>query len=412
MDARRHASPRGPPQLTVAANGPTPPPGQFTVIIDNEQLVIAANTTGTTWTIVHRGVDGTTPASHNAGADVIYTGNQIQLQLDITPPSGSTLKTSDLPGPTHLPHRHRHPAVHERGAGGREAPQEFNFTTFDDFATTPIQNGTPPFSSTYNPQQPLSVLVGQSTAGTWQLVITNDSTTSTDIGTLDSWSLTFPHVTPDTGLGQGVGTGDADQISASFRIFNEDPTSALSSEQWTAVGPAADNNSANTGPVNAIAVDPSDPSGNTVYVASASGGLWKTTDFLTTNPAGPTYVPLINLGPTGSLNISSIAVFGRNNDPAQSVIYAMTGNPNNVTISGNVGASNDNAAGIGLLRSEDGGQTWQILDSTTNVYTSSNGGTATLGQPNTDGNPLPEMDPTATPTAPATTSSWGLSATR
>ncbi len=27
-----------------------------------------------------------------------------------------------------------------------------------------------------------------------------------------------------------------------------------------------------------LAVDPSDPSGNTVYVAGASGGVWKTTN--------------------------------------------------------------------------------------------------------------------------------------
>ena len=28
-----------------------------------------------------------------------------------------------------------------------------------------------------------------------------------------------------------------------------------------------------------LAVDPSDPSGNTVYVSGASGGVWKTTNF-------------------------------------------------------------------------------------------------------------------------------------
>ena len=43
-----------------------------------------------------------------------------------------------------------------------------------------------------------------------------------------------------------------------------------------------------SGRVSGLAIDPSDPSGNTVYAAGASGGIWKTTDFLTTNPAGPT----------------------------------------------------------------------------------------------------------------------------
>ena len=160
-------------QLTVGADTPTPPPGQFTVTIDNEQLLIAANTTGTTWNIVQRGVDGTMPASHNAGADIIYTGNQIQLQLDITPPSGSTLKASDLQAQLISPIGTVIQLFTNVGQGDGGV-QEFNFTTFDDFATTPIQNATPPFASTYNPQQPLSVLDGQSTAGTWQLVITND----------------------------------------------------------------------------------------------------------------------------------------------------------------------------------------------------------------------------------------------
>ena len=43
-------------------------------------------------------------------------------------------------------------------------------------------------------------------------------------------------------------------------------------------------NNGYAGQVSAIAVDPSDPSGNTVYVAGASGGVWKTTNFLTTDP--------------------------------------------------------------------------------------------------------------------------------
>ena len=33
-----------------------------------------------------------------------------------------------------------------------------------------------------------------------------------------------------------------------------------------------------SGRVTGIAVDPSDPSGNTYYVGSANGGVWKTTD--------------------------------------------------------------------------------------------------------------------------------------
>ena len=34
-----------------------------------------------------------------------------------------------------------------------------------------------------------------------------------------------------------------------------------------------------SGRIGGIAVDPSDPSGNTVYIGAASGGIWKTTNF-------------------------------------------------------------------------------------------------------------------------------------
>jgi hypothetical protein len=43
------------------------------------------------------------------------------------------------------------------------------------------------------------------------------------------------------------------------------------------------------GRIGGVAVDPSDPSGNTVYVMGADGGTWKATNFLTTSPAGPTW---------------------------------------------------------------------------------------------------------------------------
>src|SRR5438093_3898797 len=114
------------------------------------------------------------------------------------------------------------------------------------------------------------------------------------------------------------------------------------------------NDNSTAGRVTAIAMDPSDPSGNTVYVGGASGGVWKTTNFLTTDPHGPTYIPLTDFGPNTSLNIGSLAVFSRNNDPSQSIVFAATGDGNLLT------------PGVGLLRSMDGGVSWDVLDSSTN----------------------------------------------
>ncbi len=263
------------------------------------------------------------------------------------------------------------------GVGATGTKANFNSTTFDDTATTPIQNGGPDFFGTFNPQFPLSVLKGRAAAGTWILRIVDSETGKT--GTINNWTLNLGKPVPLTGLGESV----ADQFTGTFRIFVQNPTNPLASDTWTAVGPAGIGaqgeglNAQVSGRVNAIAVDPSDPSGNTVYIGAASGGIWKTTDFLTTSPVGPTYVPLTDFGPTLGMNIGSIAIFGRNNDPNQSILFATTGDPNALgvevpsTRADGAPTRGDTSSlstrGIGILRSEDGGATWTLLDSATNV---------------------------------------------
>ena len=81
---------------------------------------------------------------------------------------------------------------------------------------------------------------------------------------------------------------------------------------------------------------------------------------MTTNPAGPTYIPLTNFGPTFAVNIGGIAVFPRNNNPADSIIIASTGE-------GDTGTT-----GVGFLISKDGGATWNLYDSTDNVDANGN----------------------------------------
>jgi subtilisin-like proprotein convertase family protein len=239
------------------------------------------------------------------------------------------------------------------GVGNTGSRANFSGTIFDDNATTNIQDGGPPFNSgysgTYRPQQPLGQLIGKAAAGAWTLEIV-DKATSPPAGTaqLNGWSLTFLKPQAASGLGEPV----ADQATASFRIFNMAPTDPLSNSSWTAVGPAMP--AGFTGRIGGLAVDPSDPSGNTVYVGGASGGVWKTTNFLTSDPSGPTYIPVTDFGPTFGINIGSIAVFPRNHDPNQSIVFAGTGE-------GDTGSQ-----GAGFLRSEDGGATWTLLDSTNN----------------------------------------------
>jgi hypothetical protein len=285
---------------------------------------------------------------------VPFTILDLDLTLDITHPNDPDL-TATLVALDPVPGGPDDVSVllfSGQGIGGSRA--NFTGTVFDDAAGTPIAAGTPPFTGRFQPQvglgQTFGALNGQSGARTYRLDITNAGASP---GTLNGWSLTFRRPLPGNNLGEPV----ADQFSVAARVFTLAAGNPQATDAWTAVGPAPIGNStgggSGSGRIGGLAVDPSDPSGNTVFVAGASGGVWKTSDFLTTAPQGPTYVPLTDFGPATSLNVGGIAVFGRNNDPGQSIVFVATGE-------GDTGSP-----GVGFLRSTDGGRTWTVLDSTT-----------------------------------------------
>jgi hypothetical protein len=122
---------------------------------------------------------------------------------------------------------------------------------------------------------------------------------------------------------------------------------ALSALQWTNIGPAPIVNGQipDRGPVSgritALAADPSNAS--VIYIATAGGGVWKTTD------AGVSWTPLTDNQPL--LFMGAIAVAASNSQ----VIYAGTGEADN---------SADSFYGDGILKSADGGQTWALEGST------------------------------------------------
>ena len=111
-----------------------------------------------------------------------------------------------------------------------------------------------------------------------------------------------------------------------------------------------------TGRVTAIALDPNDPSGNTVYLGTTGGGVWKST-----TAAGPlsavSFTPLTDTLPIFSINagsstIPSLSIGAVAVQPAPNpVVLAGTGDPNDAT---------DSLYGEGILRSTDGGQTWTV----------------------------------------------------
>ena len=114
------------------------------------------------------------------------------------------------------------------------------------------------------------------------------------------------------------------------------PRASALSAAWTAVGPAQVSSALYgnvTGRVTAVALDPSDATGNTVFIGTTGGGVWKSV-----NAAGPAgsvvFVPLTDTLPVFSANAGSSAI------PSLSigalgvgggVVLAGTGDPNDAT---------------------------------------------------------------------------------
>ncbi len=114
-------------------------------------------------------------------------------------------------------------------------------------------------------------------------------------------------------------------------------TAASRAANWTAIGPANWTNQSGWNPgngrINCVEEDPNNPS--VMYVGAASGGLWKSTN------SGQSWICLTDNLPV--LGVSAILV-----DPSNSnTLYLGTGD----------GDGSDTYS-VGVLKSTDGGQTW------------------------------------------------------
>ncbi|SNS31770.1 Transmembrane protein 131-like [Granulicella rosea] len=135
------------------------------------------------------------------------------------------------------------------------------------------------------------------------------------------------------------------------------PRAASLTAAWTSVGPAqvaTASYGSVTGRVTSVAIDPADATGNTVYLGTTGGGVWKST-----NAAGPAasivFTPLTDVLPVFSANAGASAIPSLSIGAlgiANGVLLAGTGDPNDAT---------DSYYGGGLLRSVDGGVTWTLI---------------------------------------------------
>jgi hypothetical protein len=129
---------------------------------------------------------------------------------------------------------------------------------------------------------------------------------------------------------------------------------------WQPLGPTAvqsQNFGLVTGRVSALALDPSDATGNTLYVGTTGGGVWKSQNADTSNTANISFIPLTDeAAGMGGAAGTSISIGALGVQPGGSgVVLAGTGDPND---------SLDSYYGAGILRSSDGGTTWSLISTT------------------------------------------------
>jgi len=133
--------------------------------------------------------------------------------------------------------------------------------------------------------------------------------------------------------------------------------SSPSGISWSSLGPAPLLSNASgslgeqdygpvSGRVTAIAVDPNDASGNTVYIGGANGGVWKSTNAAASDAAAVAWTPLTDQQAT--LATGAIAIQPRN----PQLILVGTGEAN---------LALDSYYGLGILRSSDGGAHWTLI---------------------------------------------------
>jgi hypothetical protein len=103
-----------------------------------------------------------------------------------------------------------------------------------------------------------------------------------------------------------------------------------------------------TGRATVVVVDQNDPTGNTVYLGGAYGGVWKSTTAANSDITKVFWKPIID--DQATIAVGAIAVKPGNSN----IVLVGTGEPN---------SSTDSYYGLGVLRSTDGGNSWSLITS-------------------------------------------------
>jgi hypothetical protein len=146
----------------------------------------------------------------------------------------------------------------------------------------------------------------------------------------------------------------------------------MATATWLALGPTAVltlNYGLVTGRVSALALDPSDSTGNCLYLGTTGGGVWLAQNAGVSNPSNTpvAFTPLTDtVAPLSGAQDASISIGALTVQPGTvegcgtggsggGVILAGTGDPNDAL---------DSYYGAGILRSTDGGKSWSLISLT------------------------------------------------
>ena len=165
---------------------------------------------------------------------------------------------------------------------------------------------------------------------------------------------------------RGLMPGHSGTRSPGRTQFNVAIPRSAGTAKWQPAGPAAVNSQGFglvTGRIAALALDPSDPTGNRLYAGTTGGGVWFSQDSSAASPATIEFVPLTdNLAALDGIIPASISIGALTVQPGGTgVILAGTGDPNDAL---------DSYYGGGILRSTDSGKSWSLITRSLDVAAS------------------------------------------
>ncbi|WP_241492545.1 M36 family metallopeptidase [Lacinutrix himadriensis] len=191
-----------PPELIIRGSGLIP----LTQSLSNSPALSIpdGNTTGITDTFTVANNVIITDLNVDLDISHTYVGDLI---VTIKSPSGTTATLIDRPG---VP-------ASTYGCLGNNI-----LATFDDEATTPVEtacdSSEPTINGLFIPENPLSIFDGENTSGIWEIFISDS--VSQDVGTLNSWGITFGYEVLATPLDVFLDASGNATINAEDLLFS------------------------------------------------------------------------------------------------------------------------------------------------------------------------------------------------